>query len=44
MLKVSKKPTKGVSEKERKEKFSKMGYSLKKGNKKDKLYIVKDIK
>lgn len=41
---VSKEPAIGISKKEREENFSKIGYFLRKGNKKDKLYFVKKPK
>ncbi len=44
MVKVSKDPADGIGEKERKEKFSKIGFSLRKGNKKNDLYLVKNKK
>ena len=42
MAKVSKDTADGISKKERKEKFSKIGFSLRKGKEKDKLYITKN--
>ena len=44
MLEVSKKPHKDVNEEQRNKTLFKVGFSLRKGNKKDKLYVVKNKK